>query len=250
MKTIVIIQARMGSSRLPGKMLMELGGKTVISHVIERCNLIPEVNHVCVALPRDKSNDILHDRIKNESCSVYRGDETDVLTRYVDAARSMKADNIIRITADKPLIDPQICGQVLNLLLSNKADFSCNNMPASWPHGLDCEAFTSDILFLADKSAADKSDREHVTPWMRRSSKVHCLNLPGPGREVVNLRWTLDYQEDLDFLREVFKRMAKKKEIPLYEDVMELLKSNPELLKINDCWSHLSRYAEDKSQLL
>lgn len=235
----------MGSTRLPRKMLMELGTKTVISHVIERCNRIPGVNHVCVALPDDKGNDILHSRIKNESCYIYRGDETDVLTRYVGAARHLDADIVMRVTADKPLIDPQICGQVLNLLLSNDADFSCNNMPASWPHGLDCEVFTSEALFSADKFASDISDREHVTPWMRRSKKLHRVNLLGPGEEVVNLRWTLDYQEDLDFLRELYKKAGIKKEILLYEDIMELLNSNPELLKINDCWSHLSRYVED-----
>lgn len=234
----------MGSTRLPGKMLMELGNKTIISHVIERSNRIPGISHVCVALPSNKDNDILHARIKNESCYVYRGDEDDVLARYVDAARHLGADIVMRITADKPLIDPQICGNVLNLLLSNDADFACNNMPASWPHGLDCEVFTSAALFSADRFTSDISDREHVTPWMRRSEKLHRVNLLGPGEEVVNLRWTLDYQEDLDFLRELFKKIDIKKEILLYEDIMKLLNSNPELLKINDCWSHLSRYKD------
>ena len=123
------------------------------------------------------------------------GSENDVLSRYHQAAVSVKADIIMRVTGDCPLIDPEICGRVL-VLMGNGVEYASNVDPRGWPKGLDCEVFTFDALDRAHKEADDPYDREHVTPWMRRN--VHCVNLDGGGDP--KLRWCLDTLNDYLFL--------------------------------------------------
>ncbi len=242
-KTAIIIQARMGSTRLPGKVLMRLGQTTILGEVIRRCKAIPFADVVCCAIPFGSVDDQLAIAARNLGAIVSRGDEVDVLSRYSTAAQEVNADVVMRITADKPFIDPQICGKVLRLLIENNADFASNNMPAGWPHGLDCEAFTSAVLYKADKVTSSKEDREHVTPWMRRNTNLKILSLKGPGGSCVDWRWTLDYKEDYEFISTLFERLDAPPALPLFKDILSVLESHPEFLEINSKWVYMSRYA-------
>jgi spore coat polysaccharide biosynthesis protein SpsF len=197
--TAVIVQARMGSSRLPGKVCADLAGRPVLQHVFERCAAIPTVDVVCCATSERREDDVVARLAEAEGAVVVRGPEHDVLGRYLLAARILDASVILRVTADCPLLDPKVCGDVLAARATAGADFASNNMPPSWPHGLDCEAFTRAALERAAGATRDAEDREHVSPYMRR----HCtsVNLACPVPGVAAVRWTLDTPADLEFLR-------------------------------------------------
>jgi glutamate-1-semialdehyde 2,1-aminomutase/spore coat polysaccharide biosynthesis protein SpsF len=250
MVTAIIIQARMGSSRLPGKMLRLLGGRSILAEVIRRCRAIPSADAVCLASPEGATDDVLAVEAERAGATVFRGDANDVLSRFAGAAEALGAHVVMRITGDKPLIDPEICGRLLRLRAEADADFACNNMPAGWPHGLDCEAFTSEALARADCEAETAEDREHVTPWLRRHAGLRRVNLQGPGGDCVDLRWTLDYPEDLAFLKALFEKLPPAPAMPLFNDVMAVLDRHPEITAINACWQHLSRYAASSSETL
>ena len=247
MMTAIIIQARMGSSRLPGKMLRRLGDRSVLAEVIRRCRAIPGADVVCLACPEGTADDALAAEAEGAGATVFRGADNDVLARFAGAAEALGAEVVMRITGDKPLIDPEICGQLLRLRGEADADFASNSMPPGWPHGLDCEAFTGEVLARAAAEAHDAEDREHVTPWMRRHGELSRVNLAGPGGACVDLRWTLDYPEDMAFLEALFEKLAGGPAPPLYEDVMAVLNRHPEIAGINAGWSHLSRYSASEA---
>ncbi len=223
----------MGSSRLPGKVLEQLGSKPVLLHVLDRASQIAGVDDVCLATTDLARDDAVAKIASDAGYPVFRGSEEDVLSRYVGAAQMLQADRIIRITCDCPLIDPTICGDVL-ALIENGAAYS-SNVPdegRSWPHGLDCEAFLRSELERAHECAETPDDREHVTPWLRRNSKPRGY-VPGPGGEASKQRWTLDYPEDLALLKEVFKLLPSNSTTIDWHEVMKLVKSHPELTAIN-----------------
>ncbi len=231
-KTAIIVQARYGSTRLPGKVLKPLAGKTVLEHVLTRCGRVAGID-VVVCATTDKAID---DPIAMEATSlgvtVFRGDESDVLARYLGAARLVDADIIMRVTSDCPLIDPKICADVLALRDVQQADYASNNMPRLFPHGLDCEAFTRAGLEAAAAAATDPYDREHVTPWLRRHPELKRANLTGPGWPANTHRWTLDYPEDYDFFDDVF-RAASADRLQDMQSVLSLLASRPALSIVN-----------------
>lgn len=206
MTVAIIVQARFGSSRLPGKVLLPLGAGTVLAEVLRRCRAVPGVDVVCCAVPHGELDDEVADIAAAAGAEVSRGSETDVLDRYWQAARQVGADLIMRVTSDCPLIDPGLCGQVLSLV-GPGVDYAANNMPPGFPHGLDCEAFPTRALAEAAAKATDAADREHVTPWLRRSDPTRLRALAGPGGDLVHHRWTLDYPEDYVFLRRLFRRL-------------------------------------------
>lgn len=198
MKTAVIVQARMGSKRLPGKVLMPLGGKPAIDHVISACDKITNADLVVCAIPDTAENDILADHLELRHVMVVRGHETDVLRRYYTTAREIEADIIVRITADCPALNPTVCERVITLLGESKADYASNVHPVrNYPDGWDCEAFTYNALERAHRAAATPYDREHVTPYMQRNFKT--ANLPRD-------RLTLDTEEDYERLQRHFAK--------------------------------------------
>lgn len=166
MTAACIIQARMGSSRLPAKVLLPLPtGRTVIEEVIFRCNRILGIDVVVAALPDTPENDILATYCQR--ARIYRGPELDVLGRYAGAAGVVGADTVMRITADCPMIDPQVCERVLNLHHAHEADYTSNVWPSrNWPPGYDCEVFSAHALATADIEAG-VNEREHVTTYIR-----------------------------------------------------------------------------------
>lgn len=203
MKTVVIVQARMTSSRLPGKVILPLGNMTVLGHLLTKCKQIQGIDAICCAIHVGNEHDVIAIEAKKYSCDVYRGSELNVLERYYKAAKYLKADIIMRITSDCPLINPQVCSQVLKMHLENKAEYSCNNMPPSWPHGYDCEVFGMIELENAMCNAFLPGDFEHVTSWMRRSLKVQ--NLKNPDGDEHHIRITLDTPEDYQYIKNYYK---------------------------------------------
>jgi len=233
MKSVVIVQARMASKRLPGKVLLQLNGRSVLSHVIERCQAIRNADEVCCAISESSNSDLVAAEAERCGITVFRGSENDVLDRYYHAATWLKADVILRVTSDCPMLDPKIAEQVIDLRAKEKADFATNNQPPTWPHGLDCEAFSYAWLERAWKEAVKVSDREHVSPFIRRHPEVQFVNLTAPSSELTVHRWTLDYPEDLQFIRALFAVLPPAPPIPSMTDILLVLESHPEIMKIN-----------------
>jgi len=232
MKTAVIVQARAKSTRLPGKVLLPLGKRTVLSEVLNRCAAIPGADLVCCAIPEGNEDDAVAAEAEAAGARVVRGDEHDVLARYLKAARALDADVVLRVTSDCPLIDPALCGEVLAERARASADYACNNMPRSFPHGLDCEAFTTSALALADIHASTPREREHVTPWLRESHEISRTAIDGPWGAAARHRWTLDHPEDYDFLRALFAKLPSPAPTA-WQEVADIVENIPGLTEIN-----------------
>jgi spore coat polysaccharide biosynthesis protein SpsF len=233
-KTACIIQARLGSTRLPGKVLEPLGDAPVLEHVLRRCQTIAGVDEVVCATVEGADGEAVATLADNLDVTVYRGSERDVLARYHGAAHAVSADVVLRVTSDCPLIDPEVCAAVLQLRAEAGADYAANNMPPSWPHGLDCEAFTVGALDEAAAMAVAAEDHEHVTPWIRRNRAYHRVNLAGPGGDMAAHRWTLDYPEDLVFLRAVYERLPGGCAGRSWRAALAVVAREPELALINE----------------
>ena len=232
MKTAVIVQARYGSSRLPGKAILPLGTETVLAQVIARCERIPGVDTVVCATPDTAESDPVAEEAERCGALVSRGSETDVLSRYAKAARLAGADVVMRITSDCPFIDPFICGKLLALRAGNDWPYASLDMPASWPHGLDCEAFPARLLLEADEKATQPYEREHVTPWIRARVAPKCT-LSGPGAPFTAMRWTLDWLEDYEFLIAAHAALGENARYASAAELASLCLRRPDITAIN-----------------
>jgi len=233
MTTAVVVQARMTSSRFPGKVVQPLAGRTVLEEVLRRCHAIPGVDVVCCAVPFGDAQQPVVDAARRSGAEVFAGSETDVLRRYLGAAKAVGADIIMRVTSDCPLVAPEVCGNLLSLRQSEAADYACNNMPPSFPHGLDCEVFTIDALSKTDREARTEYEREHVTPWLRNTDLIRRAVLHGPGSDVTRHRWTLDYPEDYQFLVALFAELPDTSLILPWQEIAMIVASRPEIAAIN-----------------
>ncbi len=223
----------MGSSRLPGKVMMPLAGRTVLAHVLGRCRAIAGIDAVCCATTGAGADDAVAAEAARCGAAVFRGSETDVLERYAGAAEALAADIVMRVTSDCPLIDPGVCAAVLALRRERDVDYATNVMPRGWPHGLDCEVFTAAALGRAMRRAVAPYEREHVTPWMRDQGEVRCANLPGPGGNLAAHRWTLDYPEDMRFFEALFAHLPPPPAIAGMDQVLAVLEEHPGIAAIN-----------------
>lgn len=231
-RTVCIVQARLSSTRLPGKVLLDLGGRTVLSHVLERCRHIPGVAQVVCAVPDLTEDDPVAQEAERLGFSVARGPRDDVLARYTLAARQSDATTIMRVTSDCPLIDPAVCGQVL-AALTDGIDYACNNMPPGFPHGLDAEAMSREWLERAYAEATAPAHREHVTPYIRTHPDSRKATVEGPGAPFATWRWTLDYPEDMTFLRALHPYIPVGPDGFGWETVADCVQRHPELVTIN-----------------
>jgi spore coat polysaccharide biosynthesis protein SpsF (cytidylyltransferase family) len=228
----------MSSSRLPGKVLKHLAGRPVIDHVVERARGARLADVICLATSTDSSDDPIAAVAKNLNCVLFRGDLDDVLGRYTQAARSVVADIIVRVTADCPLLDPAVCDAVIAFRAARGADYASNGLQQlDWPHGLDCEVFTRDMLETANRATQDRYDREHVTPFILNHLAKLKLHLPGPGGAATGQRWVIDYPEDYDMLQRLFALMPRDRR-PSWREVMAICEAHPEIGAIN---RHLHR---------
>jgi len=207
--TVALIQARMGSSRLPGKVLEDLAGRAVLDWVVSAARAIPGVDRVAVATSDRAGDDAIVAWCASQSVVCHRGPEADVLERMRGAAEAEGAQTVLRLTADCPFLDPAVCGQVLLLFERSGADYASNVDPPRWPDGLDCEVLTCAALVAAAREATRASDREHVTPFVRDQRhrfRIAALGCPIPG--LACERWALDTADDLDRLRQIAERLG------------------------------------------
>lgn len=235
MRVVAIVQARMGSTRFPCKVMKKILGKAVLIYDIDRIKKMKTICKIVVATTDLKKDDLIAKTIKkyDTNIGVYRGNECDVLDRYYKAAKKFNANIIVRITSDCPLIDPRISDLVVKTFMENSCDYCCNNMPRTFPHGLDTEVFSFEALERAWKEAKTPYEREHVTPYIRENpDKFKIINTKN-NVDLSQLRWTLDYPEDLEFIAEIYKRLYPSKEIFYMEEVLDVLSKEPWLIEIN-----------------
>ncbi|MDO8605305.1 MAG: aminotransferase class III-fold pyridoxal phosphate-dependent enzyme [Phaeospirillum sp.] len=231
MTAVAVIQARLSSTRLPGKVLLPLKGRPVLEWVVRAAQAIPGIDKVVVATSIGADDDAVAAWAKGAGVACHRGPLDDVLERFAQAAKAENADIIMRLTADCPLLDPQVCGEVLALLKRTGASYASNASPPSWPDGLDCEAFTRAALDAAAAEATRPAEREHVTVFLRdrRHRFAHAsLVCPLPGLDTE--RWTLDEESDFRFLEAVVEHVPER---PSYLDVLAALDARPQLRDIN-----------------
>jgi spore coat polysaccharide biosynthesis protein SpsF (cytidylyltransferase family)/predicted dehydrogenase len=230
-KVVAIIQARMGSSRLPGKTLADIAGRPLLTRVIERTCLTHRLDEVMVATTTAKEDDAIEDVARRSRASVFRGEAQDVLDRYYNAARASRADIIVRITADDPFKDPDLIGEGITQILSDSSIDYVKADPC--PEGLEVEVFTFAALEKSWREAKLPSEREHVTPYIwKHPDRFHLKIIRGPKVDT-SLRLTLDYEQDLQFAREVYARLYREGRVFSLQDLVELVKAEPHLAELN-----------------
>ncbi len=238
MTTFAIIQARLGSSRLPGKVLLDLGGRSVLEWVVRAAWVVPGIEEVAIATGDGAGDDRLAEWCAGAGVTCVRGSEQDVLARYATAIRELGARVVMRLTADTPFLDPAVCGQVLWLFESSGADYVSNVDPTVWADGLDCEVFSADALLVAAEAASRPFEREHVTPYLRHNRRRFSVRgLPCPVPRLERENWALDRPEDLEFLRAVAVHLPAERP-PGFVEILRVLEQYPELREINRGKSH------------
>ncbi len=234
-KIIVIIQARMGSTRLSEKVMKTLCGKTVLAHDIERVKQSKNIDDIVIATTINSNDDIIVEEALKCGVKVFRGSEEDVLSRYYFAAKENNTDIIIRITSDCPLIDPIILDEIIKFYLNNDYEVVTNASSdlsqRTYPRGLDIEIFSFNILEQAYNNAKEKYQREHVTPYIyENSNKIYYFKNP---INYSKYRWTLDTEEDLKLISKIYEYLYKGKHDFYLKDIINLMEQKPELYEIN-----------------
>ena len=232
MKVVAIIQARMGSTRLPGKVLKDLEGKTVLGRVVERLQRCQTINELLVATTDRPADDAIIAECRKISVSASRGDQDDVLDRYFRAAQLTKADAVVRVTSDCPLIDPEVTDKTVSAFLEAKPDYASNVMTRTYPRGLDTETFSFDALGRAWQHARKPYEREHVTPYIYQHPEEFTLVSVTGEFDYSSHRWTVDTVEDLEFVRAVYSRLGAD-DVFSGRAVLDLLELHPELVELN-----------------
>ncbi len=234
----VIIQARYGSSRLAGKILLPIAGRIALAHLAKRALYIKEADHICFAIADDWQSDPIADYLQANypEIKIFRGDEHDVLSRYYHAAQNLGSQIIMRVTSDCPMIDPYICSAMFQIFANGNYDYLTNNFYPSFPHGLDAEITTIQNLKNSYHHATQPKHREHVTLWIRKNPNLRkaCLVNGSVDDFTISQRWTLDYMADLQLLNALMTHLDFDRVEDLhFETALEIMRANPELMKIN-----------------
>lgn len=238
MKTVAIIQARMSSTRLPGKVMKKLCGKSVLEHVIRRVQACRLLDDIVVATTISPTDDVIVAEAERCTAKWFRGSEEDVLDRYYRAAKQFQADVVVRVTSDCPLFDPETLTEMLECFHDRntgdrKIDYLSNTLTRTYPRGLDAEIFTFDALEKAHHDSDKPFEREHVTPYIYRHPELFSLHGKTSREDLSRFRWTLDTNKDFLFLRKIYSRLFRENAIFPTSKVVSLLKERPELAEIN-----------------
>lgn len=238
MRVVAVIQARMGSTRLPGKVLRDIDGETMLSRVVHRVRRATLLNDVVIATSVRPADEAVVAEATRLGVSVFRGSEDDVLDRYYQAALAYKAEVVVRITSDCPLVDPTIIDVVVRTFLRASPDYASNTLVRTYPRGLDVEVMSMPALAVAWREANKPYHRTHVTPYIYESpSLFRLLSIIGSTNYSCH-RWTVDTLEDLEFVRRVYGQLDHNDSFG-WQDVLNLCEREPALMELN-------RYTEQK----
>jgi spore coat polysaccharide biosynthesis protein SpsF len=235
-KVVAIIQARMGSTRLPGKVMMDIVGKPMLWHIINRVQRSQLLDEIVVATTTRKEDSVIAALAAECGTGVFLGSDWDVLDRYYRCAKKARTGTVVRITADDPFKDPAVTDLMVRTYLDHKGgvDYVSNTIRPTFPEGLDVEVFSYSALEDAWANAKDAFDREHVTAYLwRNPDRFRLLNVENELGDLSHMRWTVDTPEDLAFARAIYERLFDKKEIFLAADILQLLKESPDIAEIN-----------------
>ncbi len=231
MNIIAIVQARMGSTRLPNKVMKLIDGNTMIELLLYRLSQAKHLTKIVVATSVDPQNNLLLEHIRDLGYICEMGSENDVLGRYAEVAQAHLADVVVRITGDCPLVDPDLVDEAISCFLAQDLDYLCNNYPPTYPDGLDVEVFTANALYRAQTEATENFDREHVTSYMRKPGLFRIATV-GANKDLSLLRWTVDEPRDFDVVSKVFEYFSPKRNFR-WGEVLELYYRTPDLFKAN-----------------
>ncbi|HET9852266.1 MAG TPA: glycosyltransferase family protein [Candidatus Limnocylindrales bacterium] len=238
-RTVAIVQARMGSTRLPGKVLLPLLGEPILTRVVRRAARAETVDDVVVATSTAGADDLILDLARGEGWSIARGSEVDLLDRYVAAAREHEADVVVRITSDCPLIDPELVDETVRAFRAGAVDYASNALePRTWPRGLDVEVMRRDALETAWREDRDPAWREHATPYLyRHPERFRLLRVPAP-KDLSGHRWCVDTPEDYELVGRLYGELGT--DLFGWRDALAVAEAHPE-------WAHLNRHVEQKA---
>ena len=253
-KTLVVIQARRGSSRLPDKILLPLAGKPLLIRMHERIAASETGKEIVVATTTDKEDDLVEQLCLNNKINIFRGDPEDLLDRHYRAGLEYNGDTIVKIPSDCPLICPDVIDQVLGYYYENKNrfDFVSNLHPATFPDGNDVEVMSLKTLETAWKEADRDFEREHTTPFIwERPERFRTGNVKWEtGLDYsMNYRFTIDYAEDYEFIKKIYEELFDEKKIFKLADIVKLLDAKPELRKINEKYAGVNWYRHHLNEL-
>lgn len=238
---VIIVQARMTSTRLPGKVLKTVLGKSLLEYEIERLKQVQLADELVVATTKNETDQPIVDLCERLGVLVYRGSEHDVLGRYYEAARMVQADIVARITADCPFIEPALIDKSIQAILvgSPAYDYVSNTHRRCFPHGLDNEVFSFQALELAHHNAGKTHEREHVTPYIYQNREQFLVGEIVEDFDYSDLRWTVDTAEDFDLSRRIVEALYPVNPSFQMQDILALLDRNPS-------WKDINRHVHQK----
>ena len=240
MNIVGIIAARISSSRLPGKVMLKLGNKIILRHMIDRMKVAKKLDNIVVATSLNPNDDVLYEYCRQNSIDCYRGDENDLIDRYYTISKKINCDVIARFGADCPLIDPKIIDKVITIYLENDFDFVSNHgpPPKTYPEGMTLDVYSANILCEAFHDAKKPSEREHISPFFWNNPKRYRLHRVDYHTDISKYRLSLDYSEDFELIQIIFKKLYNENVIFSLEEIIQFLEKNPKIKKIN---SHIEQ---------
>ncbi|RHW65215.1 acylneuraminate cytidylyltransferase [Clostridium botulinum] len=236
MKVVCIVQARMGSTRLSGKVLKKICGKTVLEHDIDRLRRVKNIDEIVIATTTLEKDNAIVKKCKILGAKYFRGAEDDVLSRYYYASKENNADIVVRVTSDCPLIDPEISENIIKYYIDNKNkyDYVSNTIDRTYPRGLDTEVFSFKALKRAFKEAVSPRDKEHVTPYIWDNPQIFKSAQYKNSKDYSHLRWTLDTEEDFDLINKIYNLLYPNMNSKFkFTDILNIYRKYPELYEIN-----------------
>ncbi len=234
MKIIAIIQARSGSSRLPGKILKPILGKAMLLHMLERVGRSKKLNGIVVATTDQSGDDKVEEIVKKAGGRVFRGSELDVLDRFYQAAKGEKADIVIRLTGDCPLMDPEVIDEVITHFENSQGKIDYTSTPSNYPEGLDIEIFPFSALEKSAQNATLPSEREHVSLYIKNHPELFmCATWTKGEIDNSKMHWSVDTENDFEFVKKIFEELYPTNPNFGKDDVLKLLEKHPEYLEIN-----------------
>ena len=231
MKLALFLQARLTSKRFPKKIFSVINNKTLIEILIKKLKKVKNVSKIIIVIPNSRKNNELALNLRKLKVTVFRGKENNVLDRFYKAALKFKVKNIIRITADCPLIDTKLIDQIVKKYFNGKYDYATNTFPPSYPDGLDVEIFNFASLKKAWLNSNSQHQKEHVTPFIRNKKKFRIINILNNTNQK-KIRLTIDWKEDLILIEKIFNFFKPKINFYL-KDINKIIKKHPEWFKIN-----------------